>query len=331
MRHLMTLFFAGLTAASLCTSLLASDVEIEETLPPELFPDRDAVVTPVPLPVPEPSTLYTVRQAAAFSDDTIAVLIQLKISEEVRGETHLLSRPTIRTLDGQKAIVQVSSGDRILGIEIEPHLGTPEEQADRVAETRREMKLQRVLQRRISVDYSDVPLRDVVAELARRCEVNLVVDPAGLEEEGQTLDKKITYSGSGMRLSRILDEILSPLLLDYLIVDDVIKITSQSRARGEPVTMTYPVSDLLRPAPNGKTRDAREALDNLARKVTQQIAPATWNHKGGWGSVHAFHATQSLVIRQVPDVQDEIALLLRDLRKKQAPKGDPPPSPADLP
>jgi len=257
--------------------------------------------------------------------------MHLKIYEEVRGQTNVLSRPVVRTLDGQKAILQVSYGDRILGVEIEPHIGTGMEQADEVAETRREMKLQRALQRRIAVDFDGVPLKEALVELARRCEVNIVIDPAGLEEEGQTPESKIKFSASGSRLSTILDEILSPLLLDYALTDEVVKITSQSRARGEPVTITYPVADLIPPAAEGQAPDVRTGLDQLVKKISRRISPNSWNHSGGWGSIRAFHTTQSLVIRQVPDVHDEIALLLRDLRKKQAAKAEPLPMPAPAP
>lgn len=323
MRQRIMVLLTGLAVIT-CTIALAEDAA-DSSLPPELFPDRDVVTTPVP----EDSQVYTVRQAGATSDEA-AVLMHLKIYEEVRGQTNVLSRPVVRTLDGQKAILQVASGDRILGVEIEPHVGTGQEQAEEVAEARREMKLQRALLRRIAVDFDDVPLKDAVAELARRCDVNFLIDPAGLAEEGQSPDRKIKFSVSGARLSTILDEILSPLLLDYAVTNEVIKITSQSRARGELITVTYPVADLLAPPQEGQALDVRGALDQLMKKVARRIAPTSWNQNGGWGSIHAFNATQSLVVRQVPDIHDEISLLLRDLRKKQAAKGEPLPMPAPV-
>jgi type II secretory pathway component GspD/PulD (secretin) len=95
-----------------------------------------------------------------------------------------------------------------------------------------------------------------------------------------------------------------------------------------PILVTYQVADLVVPignfpyplvavsgtvsAPPGSTAEA-----DLLKLITSTVAPKTWADAGGAGTIDYFPLTFGLVVRQTPAVQDEIAHLLRALRRMQ--------------
>jgi hypothetical protein len=66
------------------------------------------------------------------------------------------------------------------------------------------------------------------------------------------------------------------------------------------------------PAAAGPTRE-----EELIKLITESVDPATWSCHGGRGTVDYFPLTMALVINQTPDVQDQVAELLRALRRLQ--------------
>jgi hypothetical protein len=88
------------------------------------------------------------------------------------------------------------------------------------------------------------------------------------------------------------------------------------------VRKSYPVADLVTPtaefaktARMGKPQPTLE--DRLIRQIVQTVQPATWNDNGGAGSIQYFGPTMSLVVKQTPQVQEQVADLLGQLRKAQ--------------
>jgi type II secretory pathway component GspD/PulD (secretin) len=78
----------------------------------------------------------------------------------------------------------------------------------------------------------------------------------------------------------------------------------------------FAVSDLVTSADvKGVPATMRE--DRLIKLITRTIAPRTWGVKGGRGTIDYFPQTTSLVVNQVPEVQDQIADLLAALRRLQ--------------
>jgi hypothetical protein len=180
-----------------------------------------------------------------------------------------------------------------------------------------ELRLYRALQKRIWVDFDDTPLTEALKQLSTKCGVNIVLDPRALEDEGVTPESTIKAAGRGSRLCTVLDRILAPLLLDYAVADEVIKVTSRLRARGDPVTVTYAVADLITTSEGGRTVPNSGAAQDLLERIVESVAPETWEHVGGRGTIRVFQLAHGLVIRQVPDVHDEIAELLEQLREER--------------
>ncbi len=92
----------------------------------------------------------------------------------------------------------------------------------------REIDIERKLKTPVSLSFKDVPLNDVLHQLAKLAAINLHLDPKGLAEEGISPDTPVNIDLSQeVSLKSALKLILEPLHLSYVIKDEVLKITSE--------------------------------------------------------------------------------------------------------
>jgi general secretion pathway protein D len=78
-----------------------------------------------------------------------------------------------------------------------------------------------------------------------------------------------------------------------------------------------PVGNNAAAGPGGAGGGAAADFDTLIDLITQTVAPPTWDHNGGKGSVAPSPANLSLVISQTQEVHEEIVDLLEQLRRMQ--------------
>lgn len=167
--------------------------------------------------------------------------------------------------------------------------------------TEREFEIQKKLQTPVLVSFKDAPLSRVVETLAKYADVNIVLDPKGLNEEGQTSDTPVTLEiKHEIMLKSALNLILEPLHLSYVVKDEVLKITSEQLRDGQIFPVTYNVADLVIPIPNfvpipmGMDAAYRNALDAVGWGGGAGFSPsnsplavvADNNGKGGRGLVN---------------------------------------------
>jgi hypothetical protein len=180
----------------------------------------------------------------------------------------------------------------------------------------RELAIHRALQKRLWMEFKREPLSEVLMQIASRCEVNIVLDPSGLKDEGATTNTQITASARGARGARFLDQILAPLGLDFAIKEDILLITSHARAVGGMITKTYSVADLLpTKVENGHSVVDPAGLDDLIKAILSSICPESWGDTRDRGQMLPHRATLSLVTRQTEDVHEGIAEYLKKLRR----------------
>lgn len=121
----------------------------------------------------------------------------------------------------------------------------------RPARSEREVEIEQKLKTPVSVRFTNAPLSVVLEHLAQLAQVNLFIDPQGLQEEGISSDSPVTINlQRDISLKSALHLILQPMHLDYVIKDEVLKITSEQYRAGTLYTMTYNVADLVIPIPN---------------------------------------------------------------------------------
>ncbi|MEE8453075.1 MAG: hypothetical protein V3R99_14210, partial [Thermoguttaceae bacterium] len=137
--------------------------------------------------------------------------------------------------------------------------------------TEREVEIEQKLKVHVSLSFTNAPLREVLDHLGTLAEVNMYLDPLGLAEEAVMIDTPISIEvRNEIMLKSALNLILEPLHLDYVIKDEVLKITSEALTAGEVYQMTYNVADLIVPIPNfvPTTRMGLSgALHNAMREV----------------------------------------------------------------
>ncbi len=122
---------------------------------------------------------------------------------------------------------------------------------NRTRRSERELDIERKLKTPVSANFQDMPLSDVLHQLARLAAINLHLDPKGLTEEGVSPDTPVTLNlDQEVSLKSALRLILEPLRLSYVIKDEVLKVTSEQLRDNEVYTVLYSVADLVIPIPN---------------------------------------------------------------------------------
>jgi general secretion pathway protein D len=114
-----------------------------------------------------------------------------------------------------------------------------------------EQQIQKRLSVRVKASHRDKPLSAVLAELAKQADVPIHLDMVGLDQEAVRSDTSVTISlDQPISLKSALKLLLEPLHLDYVIKDEVLKVTSPRLVKGEVYSVSYPVADLVIPIPN---------------------------------------------------------------------------------
>jgi len=113
--------------------------------------------------------------------------------------------------------------------------------------------------------------------------------------------------------------------LTWVIQDGLLRVTTPDYASNLEIIRVYPIRDLVNhPTAKGLPSGYAQQLNTL---ITDQVEPTTWDEGTGPGQQFFNAASSTFVIRQVPYVHEQIALLLSALRKardQQHLAGDPP-------
>lgn len=126
-----------------------------------------------------------------------------------------------------------------------PNTGKPEPADEYFPRpTAAEKKILDALEKPVDVEFLDTPIEDCFAFLRENTKVEFWIDKAKLQEESVSVDTPVTLKLKGRRMHSVLNLLLRPLQLDYVIEDDVLKITTASSAGEKLLTRTYPVGDL---------------------------------------------------------------------------------------
>lgn len=192
-------------------------------------------------------------------------------------------------------------------------------------------QIEQALSKEVSLEIDDGSLKDALRLLSKSAGVNVTIDSAALDEEGISADTKVSVHLSGVSLRSTLKILLSPLGLATLIEDEVLKVTSKTKAKGQQILIAYQVAGLV-----PQTKDGKPDFDELISLVTTVVEPDSWEEVGGPGSIAASAPTNALVILQSQAAHEEIQQLFSALRKwrdvKEAPlKGEGEDSEARLP
>jgi hypothetical protein len=181
-------------------------------------------------------------------------------------------------------------------------------------------RILRALDEPVSLRAVDEPIEDVVARLQNGRHISIQLDLRGIQEVGGSADMPLTADLSGIRLRSALDLLLSQHELNWIINDDVLLITSDTKAMQHVETRVYPVVDLvLTRFEDGIDQD----YDSLIELITSTIQPTAWASAGGSGEIAPFANSGVIVVSQSRMIQDQIELLLKNLRSARDHQGVP--------
>jgi len=110
-----------------------------------------------------------------------------------------------------------------------------------------EEKIRSALSKPTTVEFLDLPLEDCITFLKEYHNINIWLDRTTLTDEGVALDQPITLKLAGVTLRSVLKLLLEPAQLTYVIEDEVMKITTSTKAGEKLQTRVYPVGDLVIP------------------------------------------------------------------------------------
>ncbi len=175
--------------------------------------------------------------------------------------------------------------------------------------------LEKLENERISVEYHENPLSDVLRQIGEQGQLNIVVAP-GVDAENITIDH---FAVRDMTLARVLEWIMTLTDLKYKIEDEAIYVRSAEQAGERVVLQLYPVADLTRgmrdyypTAEDAEDKTLEEAkVDNLPDEIRKFVAPDSWENADR--SIDMWQ--DNLLVMQTPEVHTQILKYLDKMRE----------------
>ena len=205
-------------------------------------------------------------------------------------------------------------------------------------ETPQDRKIRERLESEVlSMDFTEAPLSEVVDFLRTTTGINIIIDPQVYKDFPEEEALKVDLTVNKLKISSILNLMLSLKGLDYKISNGVLIISTKKRITEKPILRLHNVRDLTgklndfpgqdlsltAPAGGGQqgggiqisTEEPRSATtiteEQLTDLIKNNIAKGTWDTESR--SIDTRHGT--LIIRQTSSVHKQIDSLLNDLRK----------------
>ncbi|MBI5758865.1 MAG: hypothetical protein HZA46_10145 [Planctomycetales bacterium] len=180
--------------------------------------------------------------------DLITATVQPDSWDTAGGEASMPQLPpsflVIRQTQAVHAVI-----DELLR-DLEHVLSVPDEQAPAMATESPSHAAERTIREKLrqpaSLRAAEKPLHMVIADLSKATGTPFWIDFAKLTDEGVTLDQPISFQVSNVRLESMLDLLLRPLQLAWLIEDEVLKITTLTDTTDKLFTRVYDVRDLAK-------------------------------------------------------------------------------------
>ncbi|MDG2223474.1 MAG: sigma-70 family RNA polymerase sigma factor [Rubripirellula sp.] len=139
-----------------------------------------------------------------------------------------------------------------------------------------EAKIASALDTESSLNFSELPLSEVISSITETYSIPIAIDHHALEDIGLSAEEPVTISLKEVKLRSILNSILSPLELTYTVRDEVLVITENFKAEEDLITRIYWLEG---------TGFAANDFDAITNALQTSIAPSTWEPLGGFASI----------------------------------------------
>lgn len=163
------------------------------------------------------------------------------------------------------------------------------------------------LRQQVNVAFDKVNLDQAIAQLAEQSQVEMRIDVWRLEENGDSPDEPVDYEMGKHPLKTVLDVMLEPLELNYILRDGALYITTDLEAQETMIAAVYDVRDICRNGPEARS------LQRLVMEQTHGL----WEIDGDGEGTIAFPKIGVMVVSQNEKIHDEILELLNRYRSER--------------
>ena len=137
------------------------------------------------------------------------------------------------------------------------------------------------LDRRFSFDFQNRPLREVLAEIRSKADVNVTTDDAAIADEQISLDATtVTETVKDLSLRNVLTILLDKARLKYVVENDTIRVTTDKKAKGRLMTRVFSVMELVTPVPDFAVAD-HQNINKVLQKLSNPMMPWQAAVQGG--------------------------------------------------
>lgn len=154
----------------------------------------------------------------------------------------------------------------------------------------------------MDIEFTEMPLKDALLFLKEATKVDLRLDEGTISDAGVATDQPVNLKATQVRADSVLNLILGPLELDWLIRDEMLQITTREKADKTLETHLYGVAELY---------EGGHTADELIDAITSCVSPSTWEEADGSGSIRSL--SNALAVWQTQRVHREVELFLTDL------------------
>jgi hypothetical protein len=174
--------------------------------------------------------------------------------------------------------------------------------------------IEKALNESTSVEFKETPLTDVIDFLINQSHIEIQLDQRAIADVGIGTDTPMTAKITGVSLRSVLNLILRPINLTWIIKDEVLLITTPEEAESQLTIQVHDVSDLV--VCRDKNDDLWNDYDTLIDTINRVVKPTTWDNVGGPGEIVGVElgSAKVLVVNQTYAVHREIEKLLADIR-----------------
>lgn len=176
-------------------------------------------------------------------------------------------------------------------------------------------KIEAALEERGDFVHNDVPLSEVMDEIAQKHHINVVIDHRSLDDVGLGADTPVTANLTDLPLDSRLTLMLRELDLTWTIDEGVLLVTTPEESENRLITRIYEVGDLIKF--QDKEGEEWQDYDQLIEVITSTIQPDSWDEVGGAGAIEPspFGNAEMLTIAQTYQIHRRIEKYLKTLRE----------------
>lgn len=179
------------------------------------------------------------------------------------------------------------------------------------------------LQRPVTLNVRDVPLKDFVKLLSQTTGMAFVLDDDALRDASVDIDIEVSLHANNIPLHEALEPVRRALDIAFVPQTNSLLVTSREEAKSITMEVVYPVLDLVAMV-DRTDRDQVVAymdFDTLYMVITETLSPDTWEEAGGLGRISLFPKAGAMAVSTTYDVHIQVERMLTALRQAQAAQG----------